>query len=201
LERQLNERQLGGFSPLLEQMQLSGSDFVSRFRELTKIAELVRVSDGALPLSAWVAARHDGTAAIALPFERSVFGWENTTAAGAVNAEVMLSLEGVLPRGYECSGLRLEYAANQSIGTGVLLQLCRFNLAAGTIERGQSVVVAAAPTAAFTHKTVALYPTGGVRAVAGQEQFVSVRITGAGVGGVLRVKALHADYAYTRARG
>lgn len=198
MERQLKDRQPGDFGSLLERMQLSDTDFVSRFREITRLSEVVRVDDEALPVNAWTNVRHDGAALIASPFERSALGWEATTVAGAVGAEVLLSLDEVLPRGYDCTQLRLGYAANQSIGTGVLLQLCRIDLATGAITRGQSVALAAAATAAFVHQTAMIVPSQSVRAVAGQEQVVSVRITAAGVGGVLRVKALHANYAYKR---
>lgn len=187
-----------GFTRTLEQAQLSEPDFVSRIRELSKLAELVRVDDEPQPLDAWVSKRAVGdfATAIALPFERSTLGWDLVTSAGAVGAELSCSLER-LPLGATLTRYRLEYAANDLIGAGQLLELCAYHRASSNTRVDASVALPAAASG-LTQKTLTVTPPAALIAIDGYERYLRVRCSASSAGGNLRVKALYLSYAYKR---
>lgn len=182
---------------MLARMQLSEHDFVNRFRELSKLTELVIRQNEPMPLDAWVPAI-DG---ITDPWKRSRGGFDCDPIATSVGAELQLSLDRALPRGYVVTGVRLEYAANNLTGTSMVMQLVRGTRAAGTQSFGPATTLPTAPTAAFTHMSAALPLTAPISAMEGIEQFVFARIISTSAGGLGRVKTLYLDYSYRRSDG
>lgn len=184
---------------LLFELQLAPADFVARFRELSKLPELVRVVDEPQPIDAWVPKRAIGDFAtsVTVPFDRSTLGWDMVTSAGAVGAELFLSLER-LPLGASLTRYRLEYASNTLVPVGgLLLELCAYHRVSSNTRVDASVALAVG-IGGLTHQTLTVTPPAPVIALDGYERFLRVRCASSNAGGNLRVKACYLSYSYKR---